>query len=158
MTPQEIEFTRLWTAELVKKYVPEEEAVFDEISTEFFEDPSVFHHPQGPSDAALGFGVGDVIQLVTPGLISMVSFIILQISQKFGEEFVKGTLSGAGNKFGEKTIGIFFEKLEANKSEINTDQIKNKIIEEAAQYGLSGKKCIELANKIMQQMHSKGHE
>ena len=71
--------------DLVAQVAPEELPIFRENSAVYFADPDRALAPQAAADDMLGFGAGDVVTLVTPVALLLVTEVLKAVGSELGK-------------------------------------------------------------------------
>ena len=139
--------------DLISEIAPQERPLFRAVSQTYFKDPKRAVAPKNASDDMLGFGVGEVVVLLTPYLLSTTTEVIKFLT----EEVKKAVNEESAGLIGEKVKSLF-------KKYRHPDETKNKIpplsaaqlaqvqgiaMKEARRLRLSEKNTKLLANAIV---------
>lgn len=101
--PEGDEFARELSKGLVEQFAPEELDMFDELYSEYRQDPTPPSRGERGADDPLGSGLEDVLMAVTPAASAMVTAVL---SFVLGE-VLKASQSEASEKIKEKVKAVF---------------------------------------------------
>lgn len=118
-TPEENEFVRELSKELVVQFAPEELDMFDELYDEYQK------HPEPPaagrsSDDALGSGLGEVLVAVTPAASAMATAVLSFVVS----EFLKASKDEASDKITAKVKALFNPKSPEKAAPLSAEQLE----------------------------------
>jgi hypothetical protein len=99
---EESELVEELSRQLVEKFAPEEAEIFDELYSDYQQDPTPPSFQHG-SDDALGSGIGEAVIAITPAATAMASAVISFVVS----EVLKAAKTEAGEKIKEKVKAVF---------------------------------------------------
>ena len=132
---------------IVMEFAPEELPLFDELAQEYFNNPTPPKVTKGQVDDQLAFGIEDVMEVVTPASIAMVSAVltylvpnVLKVIQEEGIASIK------------EYIRKFFSKAGSNETTLSQEQIEEirKIAyQQARAFGIHHQKAKNMSHAII---------
>ena len=119
---------------VVPKIAPNELSFFDDLTTEA---------PGNNYDDELGFGIGELVVLVSPIAVAAISKVLRLIAEDF--------FKTAGKELGTLTVAKvkdLFSKKDPNTLSLTVDQVKTSVYETAIAKGLDEEKARMMADTV----------
>ena len=146
-TPEGDAFVRELSKGLVEQFAPEELDMFDELYSEYQENPTP-PAPDSGSDDALGSGLGEILVAVTPAASAMVTTVV---SFVLGE-VLKASQNEASEKIKQKVKAVFNPNPAPSAkedavplSQEQLDQVRKLAAKRAMDFGLPANQAKKMA-------------
>lgn len=136
------------TKGVVAQTAPEELELFDEMTEQYFQDPTPPKQSDSQGDDALAFGLEYTIIAVTPAVTAMVSVVLSFLLQ----EVVKATREESTALIKQKLKELFNWNTPAPLSKKQLEQVKARAADEGVKFGLSAEQAKNMADALIGQL------
>ena len=140
------EFITQISRQLVTEVAPEELDLFDELMAEYFDDPAPPVPADSPDDDPLGFGLSEILVVVTPAAGAVVSTVLSYILA----EVIKTTQEESARAITNKLKSLFNSKEKAER--LTPDQLKQVhqvALKQARLFGLDPIQAKQMASSLV---------
>jgi hypothetical protein len=137
---------------VISEVAPEELDLFDQLSEEYYADPTPPDLTQNASDDALGFGLGDLLIASTPASNAMITVvltfaiqILMQAAGDEGSDFVRDRVRALFGRKGQAEPPPHFNRDELRHMRAAAES-------EAQRFGLSAEEAGHMADALFRRM------
>ena len=132
---------------IVMEFAPEELPLFDELAQEYFNNPTPPKITKGQVDDQLAFGIEEVMEVVTPASIAMVSAVLTYLVPN-----VLKVIQEEGTASLKEYIRKFFSKSGSNETTLSPeqlDELRKIAYQQARAFGIQHQKAKKMSYAII---------
>lgn len=136
------------TKGVVGQAAPEELELFDEMTEQYFQDPTPPKQSDSQGDDALAFGLEQAMVAVTPAVMAMVSAALSHLLK----DVIDAAKEESAALIKQKIKALFNRNTPAPLSEKQLEQIKTRAADEGVKFGLSADQAKNMADALVGQL------
>jgi hypothetical protein len=143
--------------EIVAEVAPEELALFDQLVTDYYQNPAPPDLTHRADDDALGFGLGEVLTAASPAATAMVSavlgFVMQQAINAFHDEssdFIRSKVKGLFKRDKDKDQPSAGDALPFTRQQLK--QARELALQEATRYGMEQAEAERMADALLRRL------